>query len=186
MGGAGYCDDFPLEQIYRDIRVNAIYEGTTTIHGMDLLGRKVIMENGKAVQLFGNEIIDTVTEGIKHQYLAEYAQKLGESAQRLQVLTTEIFKIGKEKGVETMLADATLYLEYFSTIVIAWIWLKQGIVAEKALNNGVVGDDKIFYESKKAALKYFYDYELPKLKSLYSQLENPNKLTISMSKETLI
>ena len=60
LGGAGYCDDFPVEQIYRDIRVNAIYEGTTSIHGMDLLGRKVTMENGKAVQLFSNEIIDTV------------------------------------------------------------------------------------------------------------------------------
>ena len=186
LGGAGYCDDFPVEQIYRDIRVNAIYEGTTTIHGMDLLGRKVTMENGKAVQLFSNEIIDTVTEGVKHQYLAIYAQKVGEAAQHLQSMTNEVFKIGKEKGVETMLADATLYLEYFSLVVMGWMWLKQGIVAEKALKNDVTADDKLFYQSKIATLKYYYDYELPKTKSLHQQLVNADKLTITLTKELLV
>ncbi len=186
LGGAGYCDDFPIEQIYRDIRINAIYEGTTTIHGMDLLGRKVTMHNGKASQLFANEIIETVTEGIKHQYLAIYAQKLGEAAQRLQALTTDLFNMGKEKGIEIMLADATLYLEYFSQIVMGWMWLKQGIVAEKALKNGAEGEDMIFYQSKKAALKYFFDYELIKTKALYQQLANADKLTVNLKKELII
>lgn len=187
LGGAGYCDDFPLEQIYRDIRVNAIYEGTTTIHGMDLLGRKMMMENGKAAQLFGSEIVETVTEGIKYQHLAVYAQKLGEAAQRLQTMTTDIFKSGKEKGVEYMLSDATLYLEYFGIVTIAWIWLKQGIVAEKQLATQEVSEnDTIFYKSKKAALQYFFDYELPKTKALYSQLINPNKITLNISNETLV
>lgn len=186
LGGAGYCDDFPIEQLYRDIRVNAIYEGTTTIHGMDLLGRKMMMENGKAAQLFGNEIVETVTEGIKHQHLAVYAQKLGEAAQRLQTMTNDIFKFGKEKGVEFMLSDATLYLEYFSIVTISWIWLKQGIIAEKQLVTDISEDDKIFYESKKAALKYFFDYELPKTKSLYTQLINPSKVTLEVSKEYIV
>jgi alkylation response protein AidB-like acyl-CoA dehydrogenase len=186
LGGAGYCDDFPIEQIYRDIRVNAIYEGTTTIHGMDLLGRKMMLENGKAAQLFGNEIVETVTEGIKFQHLAVYAQKLGEAAQRLQTMTKDIFDIGKEKGVEVMLSDATLYLEYFSIVTIGWMWLKQGIIAEKALLKGVESEDKIFYESKKAALRYFFDYEIPKTKGLYTQLINPSKLTIDLQKEIIV
>ena len=186
LGGAGYCDDFPIEQIYRDIRINAIYEGTTTIHGMDLLGRKVSMYNGKASQLFANKIIETVTEGIKYQYLAVYAQKLGEAAQRLQTLTNDLFNIGKEKGVEVMLADATLYLDYFSQIVMGWMWLKQGIVAEKALIKGAEGEDSLFYQGKKAALKYFFDYELVKTKALYQQLVNADKLTVNINKEVIV
>ncbi|MEL6394324.1 MAG: acyl-CoA dehydrogenase family protein, partial [Bacteroidota bacterium] len=60
LGGAGYCDDFPLEQHYRDIRVNSIYEGTTTIHGLDLMGRKIVMEDGKALNLLLKEVMETI------------------------------------------------------------------------------------------------------------------------------
>ena len=187
LGGAGYCADFPLELIYRDIRVNAIYEGTTTIHGMDILGRKVTLEGGRAVTLLYNEIVDSVTEGIKHENLAVYAQKLGEVAQNLQVLTMSITDAGRKQGAEVMLADATLYLEYFSIVVIGWIWLKQGIVANKAMKTKDKGeDDRIFYESKLATLAFFFDYELPKTKYLYEQLNNQNKMTVRMNKELLV
>jgi alkylation response protein AidB-like acyl-CoA dehydrogenase len=186
LGGAGYCDDFPIEQLYRDIRVNAIYEGTTGIHGLDLLGRKVTMQNGKAAQLFGNEIISTCTEAIKYEKLAVYAQKLGEATQRLQALTSDILKIGQAHGAEVMLADATLYLDYFSTVAIAWLWLKQGIVAEKALKNGAAGDDLIFYESKLATLQYFFDYELPKTRTWHVQLANADKLTVGLDKAYIV
>jgi alkylation response protein AidB-like acyl-CoA dehydrogenase len=186
LGGAGYCDDFPIELIYRDIRVNAIYEGTTGIHGLDLLGRKVSLHNGKATQLFGNEIINTATEALKHERLAVYAQKLGETAQRLSALTQDILKHGKENGPEMMLADATLYLDYFSTVTIAWMWLKQGIVAEKALKNGAAGEDVPFYESKIAALRYFFDYELPKTRTWHVQLANMEKLTVALEKEYIV
>ena len=80
LGGAGYCADFPLELISRDIRVNAIYEGTTTIHGLDLLGRKVSMSNGQAVQLFGNELVASITEGSNLARTKLYAYQLGETA----------------------------------------------------------------------------------------------------------
>jgi alkylation response protein AidB-like acyl-CoA dehydrogenase len=186
FGGAGYCDDFPVEQIYRDIRVNAIYEGTTTIHGMDLLGRKVVLENGKAMQLLGNEIVATATEAIKHERLGVYAQKLGETTQRLQSLTMDILKHGKENGAEKMLADATLYLEYFGIVTVAWIWLKQATIADTALTNGALGDEAIFYESKLLANQYFFEYELPKTRSLHVQLANMDKMTVGLNKEYLV
>ena len=186
LGGAGYCDDFPLEQIYRDIRVNAIYEGTTTIHGMDILGRKVVVENGRAMKLLGEQIIDTATEGIKHENLAVYAQKLGEMYQKLSDLTLEILKSGKQQSVEVMLADATLYLEYFGIMTIGWMWLRQGIVAEKALKNGAAGDDIAFYESKLATLKYYFDYEMPKTLGLHLQLANFDKMTLQVESSILV
>jgi Acetyl-CoA dehydrogenase C-terminal like len=66
------------------------------------------------------------------------------------------------------------------------MWLKQGIIAEKALLKGCESEDKIFYESKKAALRYFFDYEIPKTKGLYTQLINPSKLTIDLQKEIIV
>jgi alkylation response protein AidB-like acyl-CoA dehydrogenase len=186
LGGAGYCDDFPLELIYRDIRVNAIYEGTTTIHGMDILGRKVVMGNGKAFSLFGEEIIITATEGIKHEELAFYAQKLGESYQKLAELTTNILKYGKAYSTEVMLADATLYLDYFGIVAVGWQWLKQGVVAQNALKKGANGDDIVFYKSKLAALRYYFEYEMPKTLALHGQLLNFDKLTVSMDSDALV
>ncbi len=187
LGGAGYCDDFPLELIYRDIRVNAIYEGTTTIHGMDILGRKVAMENGKAFSLFGDEIINVATDGIKYEELASYAQRLGESYQKLAELTNNILKYGKAYSIEIMLADATLYLEYFGIVAVGWQWLKQGVVAQKALKSGqAAGDDIVFYESKLAALRYYFDYEMPKTSALHTQLLNFDKLTVSLEPSILV
>ncbi|MEN9612231.1 MAG: hypothetical protein RLZZ628_3045 [Bacteroidota bacterium] len=187
LGGAGYCDDFPVEQIYRDIRVNAIYEGTTGIHGLDLLGRKVFIEKGKAVQLFGNELINTISLSENASKSVQKAgRQLGAVAQKLQEVTQQLMKMGQEHGAETLLADATLYLEYFSLVAIAWIWLKQAVVADSALIHGATGDDKNFYESKIHTMRYFYEYELPKTKALHQRLSSTDKLTLTTPKEYFI
>ena len=187
LGGAGYCDDYPLELLYRDIRVNAIYEGTTGIHGLDILGRKVSMLNGKAFELFKNEINQSITEGSQSDKTASFATQLAEITEELTVLTQKILINGHEKGAETMLADATLYLEYFGIVVIAWMWLKQGIVADKALENGLgIEDEKLFYESKLATMRFFFEYELPKTTALKSQLLNFDKLTVSLDSAVLV
>ena len=187
LGGAGYCDDFPLELLYRDIRVNAIYEGTTGIHGLDILGRKVAMQGGKALQIFSNELTATVTEGIKSDATALYAQQLSEAMQNLNDLTAKILSNGREQGAEVMLADATLYLEYFGILVVGWMWLKQGVLADQTLRKGVLGEDEtLFYESKGVTMRYFFEYEMPKMQPLQRQLLNFDKLTVGLKKEVLV
>jgi alkylation response protein AidB-like acyl-CoA dehydrogenase len=188
LGGAGYCADFPLELISRDIRVNAIYEGTTTIHGLDLLGRKLTMSNGQAGQLFGNELVISITEGMDLGRTKLYAHQLGETAGQLKKMTAKIYENARETSPEVLLADATLFLEYFSTVTIAWMWLKQGIVAAKALENNadMPADDTIFYESKLATMRYFFEYELPKTKGLATQLLNFDKLTVELDTSILV
>jgi alkylation response protein AidB-like acyl-CoA dehydrogenase len=187
LGGAGYCDDFPIEQIYRDIRVNAIYEGTTGIHGMDLLGRKVQMEKGKAVVLFYDELKDcieiaTSTSG----HLRFYAQQLQAVAGELHLVTQHLMHVGGQMGPEPMLADATLYLEYFGQVVVAWQWMKQATVAQKALDKGAGGDEALFYKSKMHAFKYFFEYELPKTKGLHQRLLSFEKVTLNAIKEEIV
>ena len=187
LGGAGYCDDYPLELLYRDIRVNAIYEGTTGIHGLDILGRKVAMMNGKAFELFKQEVNASVTEGGKSVKTAAFATQLADITEQLTDLTHKILTNGREKGAEVMLADATLYLEYFGIVVVAWMWLKQGIVADKVLEQGIeVADEKLFYDSKLATMRFFFEYELPKTKGLQSQLLNFDKLTVSLDSAVLV
>ena len=180
LGGSGYCDDYPLEQYYRDCRIHPIHEGTTGIQGMDLLGRKVIMKNGQAFLLFINEIEDTI--GAAHQYneLREFASDLNTTLTSLQDVTQYLITLAQQQGPEAFLADATLYLEFFSIVTIAWQWLLQGVAAQKALDNGPKKADQNFYQGKMFTLRYFFAYELPKTLGLAKRLLDDDRLTVEM------
>ena len=183
LGGSGYCDDYPLEQYYRDCRIHPIHEGTTGIQGMDLLGRKVIMKNGQAFLLFINEIEDTI--GAAHQYneLREFANDLNTTLTSLQDVTQYLITLAQQQGPEAFLADATLYLEFFSIVTIAWQWLLQGVAAQKALDNGPKKADQNFYQGKMFTLRYFFAYELPKTLGLARRLMDDDRLTVEMQSD---
>jgi len=180
LGGSGYCDDYPLEQYYRDCRIHPIHEGTTGIQGMDLLGRKIIMKNGRALLLYINEVHDTIAAAGKYKILEKFADELNDSLTTLQEVTRHLISIAGQDGPEIYLADATLYLEFFGTITIAWQWLLQGIAAQKALNNGAKKKDLNFYEGKMFTLRYFFGYELPKTLGLAKRLMDDDRLTVEM------
>ncbi len=185
LGGAGYTDDFPLEQYYRDIRVNAIYEGTTTIHGLDLLGRKVMLQNGKAAMLFASEIQKTIQQAQQIPSLLPFAQKLASAATQLQEATTHLLQLATTEPAEVFLADATLYLEYFGLVTIAWQWLLQALAAEKALPNAAA-DDLHFYRSKLHTARYFFEYELPKTQALHTRLLSNQRVTLEVKPEEIV
>jgi len=186
LGGAGYTDDFPLEQYFRDIRVNSIYEGTTTIHGMDLLGRKVMMENGKAAQYFAEELQASIQRAQDADSLKPFAEKLADAAQTLQQTTLHLMGLAMQEKPEVFLADATLFLEYFGTIAIAWQWLEQAIVAQQALDDGAEGDEALFYRSKIRTFQYFFEYELPKTCGLQQRLVSNRHVTLDTRPEELV
>lgn len=183
LGGSGYCDDYPLEQYYRDIRIDPIHEGTTGIQGMDLLGRKVIMKNGKAFKLFFSELEKTISAAKEYAELNGFAQQLNDASLQLQQVTQNLLYIAETQGNEHFLADATLYLEYFSTIAIAWQWLLQGVAVQKALNKGAKKKDTDYYRGKMMTLKYFFSYELPKTLALANRLMEGDGLTVEMTTE---
>ena len=89
LGGYGYCDEFPLEQYYRDMRIHPIHEGTTGIQAMDLLGRKVVMKNGRAFELYITELEDAVTRAEAIEELAAYGTRLREALERLKSVTAK-------------------------------------------------------------------------------------------------
>ncbi len=180
LGGSGYCDDYPLEQYYRDCRIHPIHEGTTGIQGMDLLGRKLIMKNGQAFLLYINEIEDTIGAAQQYNELKGFANDLNTTLTDLQDVTQHLVSIAQQQGPEAFLADATLYLEFFSIVTIAWQWLLQGVAVQKALNNGAKKTDQNFYQGKMFTLRYFFAYELPKTLGLARRLLDEDRLTVEM------
>jgi len=183
LGGSGYCDDYPLEQYYRDCRIHPIHEGTTGIQGMDLLGRKVIMQNGQALLLYISEVHAAIAAARRFAALEKFADELNDSLTTLQKVTQHLIAIAGQDGPEVFLADATLYLELFGIVTIAWQWLLQGIAVQKALINGAKKKDLNFYEGKMFTLRFFFAYELPKTLGLAKRLMDDDRVTVEMQKE---
>ncbi len=183
LGGSGYCDDYPLEQYFRDCRIHPIHEGTTGIHGMDLLGLKVLMQNGRAFILYQEEIREALTAARQHPALFARAVELEEALNLLTEVTRALAAAAQAKGPEVFLADATLYLEMFGVVTIAWQWLLQGVAAEKALGRGARKADENFYQGKLFAMRYFFSYEVPKILGLSKRLLTADGLTVTLTKE---
>ena len=179
LGGAGYTTDFPVEQFYREARIHPIHEGTTGIHGLDLLGRKIIIKNGKSLQLLVTEILKTIEKASSIDRLKPFAQKLQAYLVKTDTVTKHLLGLAS-KDLEIFLSDATLYLELFGIMTIAWQWLVQAIKAEEALLAGASGDNFNFYQGKIFTLRYFYEYELVKIDALMKRLLSEDNVTVEM------
>ncbi|GAB2560077.1 acyl-CoA dehydrogenase [Spirosoma aerophilum] len=184
FGGYGFTEDFPVEQLYRDIRITPIYEGTTGIQAQDLLGRKMTMKGGKAPQLLFAEINKTISEASTLDDLAPYASQLTAELKRVQDVMMSLLPHAQKGDVERYLSDATLFLEMFGIVVVAWQWLKQAIIAKQALlTQNPQGDDLAFYEGKIHTMKFYFHYEVPKTLGLAVRLKDTEVLTIISEKE---
>jgi hypothetical protein len=181
LGGYGYCDEFPLEQLYRDARIHPIHEGTTGIQGLDLLGRKVIMKNGKAFSFFIEEVMKAISACHADPLLSIHAEKLGDGLALLRKVTNHLLEFARAEETERFLADATLYLELFGIISIGWQWLLQGLAVQRGLAKGPSESDARFYNGKLYALRYFFSYELPKAQGLAARLMDSDPVTVEMS-----
>ncbi len=183
LGGYGYCDEFPLEQLYRDARIHPIHEGTTGIQGLDLLGRKVTMKNGKAAILLIKEMGETIASAKEDPELKPYALELEKAAGKLQKVTAHLIGLAMQGKMDLFLADATIYLEFFGIITIGWQWLLQALATQKALRENPAGADMNFYQGKLYTFRYFFQYELPKIEGLAKSLLASNRLTVEMKKD---
>jgi len=148
-GGYGYTRDFPVEQYWRDNRLNMIHEGTHGIQAMDLLGRKVLMENGQGLKLLAARMQATLGRAS-----AEWADEARQLADALQQVGAATQSAWKDAEPAQALANAVPYLQAFGHTVIAWIWLD---VAQSAQGDAPAA------VGRRAAARYFYRYELPKI-----------------------
>lgn len=186
LGGYGFCSDFILQQYYRDIRISSIYEGTTGIQSQDLLGRKMTMGNGEGLQLLAAEIMKTIQEANKYEALHPYASVLGEKLQLTQKILESLMPHAMKGNYERFLADASIFMEFFSLIIIGWSWLDIAIHAQAALINGTGDYANEFYQSKMTTLEYFYAYELPKTTGQAEILMHNSTVTIKKEAELIV
>ena len=171
LGGYGYTREYPVERLYRDNRLNHIHEGTWGIQGLDILGRKVRMHGGAAVSILRQEIQGTIDSAGSHSELVSFCEQLGSS---LLLVEETIDAVGKADDPSLALANATIFLDAMGHFVIAWMWLKQAVAALEGKQKGNTADDA-FYEGKVSAMKFFFNYELPKIKpnlELVAQLDS--------------
>jgi butyryl-CoA dehydrogenase/acyl-CoA dehydrogenase len=177
-GGYGYTRDYKVEQFYRDNRLNPIHEGTHGIQAMDLLGRKVGMDEGRALKLLAGKMSETAAEARASgsALLSQCAQALAAAIAEAGY-TTRTLLSGQDLNL--MLANATTYLEMFGHVVIAWIWLRQAVIAHSALATAQ-GDDADFYRGKLQACQYFFRYELPKTAAQHELLRNLDPTCLEM------
>ncbi|MFM8929753.1 MAG: acyl-CoA dehydrogenase [Betaproteobacteria bacterium] len=150
-GGYGYTRDFPVEQYWRDNRLNMIHEGTHGIQALDLLGRKVVMDGGAGLKLLAGRINTTIERASQHQGLAVHGHQLAKALKELGGATKAAWATGV---AEEALANATPYLQAFGHVVMAWVWLDVALSA---------ASDSPQHQGLRAANRYFYEYELPKI-----------------------
>ena len=150
-GGYGYTRDFPVEQYWRDNRLNMIHEGTHGIQATDLLGRKVLMEKGRGLRLLAERVEATARRAASVPVLEAHAEALLAAWQQIESATRATWSTG-EPG--QALANAVPYMQAFGHTVLAWIWLDVALAAQSAdaANAG-----------RLAAARYFFHYELPKI-----------------------
>ncbi|WP_299952574.1 acyl-CoA dehydrogenase [uncultured Modestobacter sp.] len=150
-GGYGYTRDYPVEQFYRDNRLNPIHEGTHGVQALDLLGRKVVMNGGAGLALLGEAIAATTQRAAGTEW-ADLGEQLDGLAQQLGAVTATLWGQGDP---QVALANATVYLEAAGHVVVGWLWLEQALATE--------GRDGDFYTGKRQAARYFQRWELPKV-----------------------
>ena len=171
-GGYGYASEYSVEQFYRDNRLNAIHEGTHGIQALDLLGRKVRLEDAAAFNLLIRRIKGTLSEKILG--FDPELESLRIAVAQLELVTNTL-RTQAEPRVG--LSNATAYLEAFGHIVIGWLWLEQVMATGK--------NTEAFYEGKRLAAQYFFKYEFPRVSAQLELLGNFERMLLDFNDEVL-
>ena len=175
LGGYGYTRDFPVEQYWRDNRLNMIHEGTHGIQALDLLGRKVLMQEGRGLRLVAAKVGGTVGRARAVDALAGDAEVLARALAHLVRATGEAWATGEPAEA---LANATPYMQAFGHVVVGWIWLDVALCACAGLaapggRDAQESDDTAtaLRRGKLAAARYFFGYELPRVAAWLAPVE---------------
>ena len=167
FGGYGYTAEYPAESYLRDQKLNTLHEGTTGIQGLDLLGRKAMMDGGALLQTFAEEVESAIEAakqaGDAHAPLSSFAQQLSDAGGELAATTMALAQKGMSGDRDGMMAHSADYLELFSVIATSWLWLRMATAASRALPSP--GRDEML-RGKLACARYWFATELPRARLL--------------------
>jgi len=179
LGGAGYTRDWPVERYYRDNRLNPIHEGTNGIQGLDLLGRKVTMNQGRAFRRLVGEVGAALDRHRDTAELGELCEALAAAVHRVTAVTTSLGVAAMGGRIRPFLANATEYLHMLGHVVVAWMWLEQAAAAVRARPTASAAD-QAFYDGKLHTARFFTRYELPRIERAARLLEQLDDTALTM------
>ncbi len=170
-GGYGYTRDFPVEQYWRDNRLNMIHEGTHGIQALDLLGRKVLMEGGKAYGVLVARFKITIDKALQTPALEANAQLLRAYAGKVDAAKNAAWATGEPSQA---LANAVPFMQAMGHAVLAWMWLDVGLTCIGKLD-GASADrpsSQAATTGRLGAMQFFFNYELPKIDAWLNVVSN--------------
>ena len=180
FGGHGYIREHGMEQFVRDARITQIYEGTNGIQAMDLVGRKLPKDGGRAIQAFfkllSSEFADlSQIESLK-SLLGEFSEAIG----HLQASTQWLAQNGMADP-DNAGAGAYAYMDLMGLVSLAWMWLKMAAASTRALESGT--GDRAFHEAKLNTARFFIERELPLAAALRRKIEAGAETLMKMPEE---
>lgn len=160
-GGAGYTQDYPVEQYARDCKIATIFEGTSGIQAMDFLARKIGIKNGAVFALFIEEIQKTVNSARSLTALKELAEKVDAAAARLAGTCRDICRMAASAEMKTAYAHSLPFLHATGDVVMAWMLLWRAVTAAGKLGQtSLKKNDAIFYNAQITAAEFYICTEL--------------------------
>jgi butyryl-CoA dehydrogenase len=160
LGGYGYTRDFPVEQYWRDNRLNMIHEGTHGIQALDLLGRKVLGDDGTAMRLWAGRVEATLRRARDLEPLRPLAEPL---AAVMRTIEQAVEDLRAHRPREQVLASASDFMQAFGHAVVAWIWLDVACAAAARLATEADRYQRDWLSGTLQAARYFLRFELPKV-----------------------
>jgi alkylation response protein AidB-like acyl-CoA dehydrogenase len=182
-GGYGYIRDYPMEQLLRDCRITMIYEGTNGIQAMDLLGRKLPMNEGKTVMALLKEMRQTIFRAQKQESLKNLAQRFENAVQKLSDVGMHMFKLSGSEKILNAFAFAHPLMDITGDILLAWMHLWRASIAAEAIEKGAKPKDKMFYEGQIKSAEFFIRVIIPVTKGKMEAIMDNCDAAIEISDE---
>ncbi|RMX04835.1 acyl-CoA dehydrogenase [Corticibacter populi] len=167
FGGHGYIHETGMEQLVRDARINLIYEGTNAVQALDLLGRKVMGDQGKALTQFGKTIAGWAADYAREPKMAEFLLPLQDLGERLTELTQAIAAKAQRNPEEIGVA-AVDYLRVVGHLSFGWLWARAAQVAQAAI---AAGSTDPFYSAKLETARFYFARLLPEVETAFRRLQ---------------
>lgn len=175
-GGSGYTRDFEIELLYRDNRLNPIHEGTTGIQGLDLVGRKIRRDGGKAFAALAADIRSTIGNAEVIPALSDAARLL---AAALEATDRAVAALLAEDNDQRALAHGTPFLFAFGHLAVGWLWLEQAIAAAEVRESDPARFSAAFLDGRITACRFFAETELPKVAVWLQPVETGSELVLA-------
>ncbi|AYO55737.1 acyl-CoA dehydrogenase C-terminal domain-containing protein [Acinetobacter wuhouensis] len=183
FGGHGYIKEHGMEQIARDARISTLYEGTTGIQALDLIGRKVLLSSkGKVVREYTAEILKFCGQHARNKYMRRFAWDLTKVCAQWNALTVRIM-LAARKDRDIVSSASVDFLMFSGYSMMAFYWAQQAAVASEKLASGTGAETPEFYKAKIKVADFYFDQLLPRAQGHAESMVNPSKTTMALEAE---